>query len=142
MSNDNNINHNVPQQNVTTEEKDSEQQHQSRSTLSDSTNTSITEEPLIMDWNPDDSLETIFWRRIMTEKQLRQQELHVIKREKEMLERERRQLEPMLGSIKGLKVYGITLEVLQKYITMVEDKAVAECIDPKTAAIGLLGGVN
>jgi hypothetical protein len=45
-----------------------------------------------MDWDPNDSHETVLWRRIMFEKQLRQQELHVIKREREMLEEEWRQL--------------------------------------------------
>ena len=45
-----------------------------------------------MDWNPDLSHETVLWRRILAEKQLRQQELQVIKRERQMLEVERRQL--------------------------------------------------
>ncbi|HXP50432.1 MAG TPA: hypothetical protein VN922_10775 [Bacteroidia bacterium] len=96
-----------------------------------------------MDWNPDvSSHETVLWKRIIAEKQLRQQELHIIKRERQMLEGERRQLEPMLESINELKDYGITLEVLKQYLNMVEDKAVNECISYKAAAIGLLGGVN
>ena len=35
----------------------------------------------------------------------------------------------MLESVKELKAYGITLEVLKSYINMIENKAVAECID-------------
>ncbi|HXP52548.1 MAG TPA: hypothetical protein VN922_21525, partial [Bacteroidia bacterium] len=115
-----------------------------QSALSDSEDPSITdeEEPLLMDSNPDDSHETIFWRRIMTEKRLRQQEIHVIKREREMLEGERRQIlehktnmeqqqkdlqtreqklvehEALIPSIRELQGYDITLEVLQQYITM------------------------
>jgi hypothetical protein len=90
----------------------------------------------------------------MAEKKLRQQELHVIKREREMLEGERRQLaqqkdlqklveyEPMLESVKGLKDYGITLEVLKQYLNMVEDKAVNECTSPKAAAMKQLNDYN
>jgi len=81
----------------------------------------------------------------MAEKRLRQQELHVIKREREMLEGERRQLaqqkdlqklveyEPMLESVKELKDYGITLEVL---------KHVNECTSPKAAAMKQLNDYN
>ena len=142
-----------------------------QSALSDSEDPSITdeEEPLLMDSNPDDSHETIFWRRIMTEKRLRQQEIHVIKREREMLEGERRQIlehktnmeqqqkdlqtreqklvehEALIPSIRELQGYDITLEVLQQYITMVEEKSIIEHIAPRATAENLLTeikGVN
>jgi len=62
-----------------------------RPSLPDSKNTQ-TEEPSLMDCNPDLSHETVLWNRIMEEKRIRKQDFHIIKRERQMLEGERRQI--------------------------------------------------
>jgi hypothetical protein len=93
--NDNNINQDVPQQNDTTEEESSKAD-QSINTLSGAENQSglePEEEPLLIpDCNPDESHETILWKRIMAEKKQRQEEYQIIQRERQMLEGERRQI--------------------------------------------------
>jgi hypothetical protein len=109
---------------VNTPQKEDSEQHQSQSSLRMSSNKSKSksdlepeEEPLLIpDCNPDESHETILWKRIMAEKKQRQEEYQIIQRERQKLV----EYEPMLKSVKELKAYGITLEALKSYSIIVE----------------------
>jgi hypothetical protein len=87
-------NQNVPQQDDTTEEEGLEQsqvkpplrmpQDQSKS----ESDLEPEEEPLLITYcNPDESHETILWKRIMAEKDQRQREYRIIQRKKRQLSR-------------------------------------------------------
>jgi len=135
------INQNVPQQDDTTEEEGLEQsqvkpplrmpQDQSKS----ESDLEPEEEPLLIpDCDPDESHETILWKRIMAEKDQHQREYRIIQRrqlsrlqdrERELEIRESKLVE-YEQSVKELKAYGITSEVLRQYLNMVEEKVIAE----------------
>lgn len=115
-----------------------------------------------IDWDPDESYQTRFWNRIMDEKRRRQEELQLIQQQRQELNIERQQIahvrsnidqqtgelqireakliryESLIPSVQELQNCGIEFGTILPYITAINQKAVLESIDLKTAANNLV----
>ena len=127
------------------------QQPRTRFPLSDPENP-----PVDQDWDPDESYQTRFWNRILIERRRRQEELLLIDQQRQELNIERQQIaqirsiidhqkydlevrqnkmieyESLIPSARELRNCGITLELILPYLSVINEKAVAENIDIKT----------
>jgi hypothetical protein len=121
-----------------------------RSGLSDSEDN----EPIADDWDPDQEYRTRFFKAILDEREQRQNELRLIQhkryelnQEMQSIEQQRHDLEvrenrlqevePLIPSVKQLQSMGITFDLMFPYIETINEKAVTENLDLKTAAYNL-----
>jgi hypothetical protein len=122
--------------------------------------------PVDQDWNPDESYQTRFWNRIMIERRRRQEELLLIEQQRQELNIERQQIaqirsiidqqkydlevrqnkmieyESLIPSARELRNCGISLELILPYLSAINEKAVGENIDLKTAANNLVNDIQ
>jgi hypothetical protein len=139
------------------EEERGFEQSQPRSRLPDPENP-----PVDQDWDPDESYQTRLWNRIMIERRIRREELLLIEQQRQELNIERQQIaqirsiidqqkydlevrqnkmieyESLIPSARELRNCGISLELILPYLSAINEKAVAENIDLKTAANNLV----
>src|SRR5215469_2640092 len=143
------------------EERGFEQQLRPRSPLPDAENSSIDQ-----DWNPDESYQTRFWDRIMIERRRRQEEFSLIEQHRQELNIEKQQIahirniidqqkndlevrqnkmieyESLIPSARELRNCGITLELILPYLSAINERALAEVMDLKTAANNLVNDIQ
>jgi len=152
----------VDSQNAAPEEEERGFEHpRSRPSLPDSENP-----PVDQDWDPDESYQTRFWNRIMSERRTQQEELLLIEQQRQELNIERQQIaqirsnidrqkhdlqirenklieyESLIPSVRELQGCGITLALILPYIAAINEKAVAENIDLRASANNLVHDIK
>src|SRR5215831_7003092 len=152
----------VDSQNAAPEQEERGFEHPpSKPSLPDSENP-----PVDQDWNPDESYQTRFWNRIMIERRRRQAEILLIEQQRQELNIERQQIaqirsiidqqkydlevrqnkmieyQSLIPSARELRNCGITLELILPYLSAINEKALAEVIDLKTAANNLVNEIQ
>jgi len=132
---------------------------QPQSTLPDSENPPAS---VPIGWDSDENWQRRFWARIMEEKKQRERDILLMKKQRQELEKERQHIaqtrqsidqqkydleareaklqsiQLLIPSVKELQAMGVTFDLLIPYLMTVNEKAVTENIDLKTAAYNIV----